>query len=71
LQLCKNHLTNKGIIAIDDYHNKDWPEVTDGVNEFLSINSQFSILADLNRHGAIGRKLYIILNKNHHDKRFN
>jgi hypothetical protein len=64
LYLSKNHLVNKGIIAIDDYHNKHWPEVTVGVDEFLSKNLQFSILADLNRHGAIGRKLYIIFNQN-------
>lgn len=64
LNLCKNHLINKGIIAIDDYQNNAWPEVTIGVNEFLSKNSQFSILADFNRHGAVGRKLYIILSQN-------
>ena len=65
LHLSKGQLINKGIIAIDDYQNKEWPEVTAAVNEFMSKNSDFSILADFNRHGAKGRKLYIIFSKDH------
>lgn len=65
LYLSKSRLINKGIIAIDDYQNKEWPGVTAGVDEFMSKNSHFSILADFNRHGAKGRKLYIIFNENY------
>jgi len=50
-----------GIIAVDDYKHPDWPGVTDGVQMFLSENmNDFRIFADMNRHRAKGRKLYLI-----------
>lgn len=63
LQLCSKHLLSNGIIVMDDYHNNLWPEVTRGTNKFLNDNDAFRVLADLNRHGAFGRKLYLIKNK--------
>lgn len=60
LQLCSKHLLPNGIIVMDDYHNNYWPEVTQGTDRFLKESDAFSVLADLNRHGALGRKLYLI-----------
>nr|WP_258539260.1 class I SAM-dependent methyltransferase [Dissulfurirhabdus thermomarina] len=60
LNLCSKHIIENGIIAVDDYYNSQWPGVTKGTNHFLSENREFSVLADLNRHGALGRKLYLI-----------
>lgn len=57
---CARHTKQHGIIAMDDYHNYDWPGVTEGTDPFLNEHSGFEVLADLNRHGALGRKLYII-----------
>ncbi|MHC4950023.1 MAG: class I SAM-dependent methyltransferase [Planctomycetota bacterium] len=59
LVLCGRHLMNKGVIAVDDFYHPDFPGVKEGVQEFLSMHPDFLILADLNRHGAFGRKLYI------------
>jgi hypothetical protein len=63
LSLSKTHLIEKGIIAIDDYKHRDFPVVTQGVEKFLSKNYNLEILADLNRHGAIGRKFYLMKTK--------
>ena len=50
-------------MVMDDYYNQQWPGVTQGTDEFLADNDEFHVLADLNRHGALGRKLYIIKHK--------
>ena len=60
LNLCSKHTTPSGVIVMDDYHNKQWPGVTEGTNRFLNETHEFVVLADLNRHGALGRKLYLI-----------
>lgn len=60
LLLCAPHIVEHGVIAVDDYMHAKWPQVTDAVAEFLERNDDFRVLADLNRHGAIGRKLYLI-----------
>jgi hypothetical protein len=52
-------LLARGVIAVDDYHNRDWPEVTPAVDRFLAEQPRYRVLADLNRHGAVGRKLYL------------
>lgn len=62
LNKAKNSIINNGIIVVDDYDDKSWPGVTPAVNIFLKENSNYLVLADLNRHGAIGRKIYIIKN---------
>lgn len=59
LNLCKKHLQPKGIMVVDDYCHPDWPGVKEAVDAFLEENPDFSILADLNRHGAKGRKIYL------------
>ena len=60
INLCKKHIIEKGLIVVDDYNHQEWPGVTPGVNRFLRENADFSVLADLNRHGALGRKIYLI-----------
>lgn len=62
LKLCSKHIIQNGVMVMDDYHNKQWPGVTEGTDRFLRENREFAVLADLNRHGAIGRKLYLIKN---------
>jgi len=62
LNLCSKHLAPHGIIVMDDYYNKLWPGVTQGTDKFLNDSDTLSVLADLNRHGALGRKLYLIKN---------
>lgn len=59
LRLAWRHLAPAGIIAVDDYHHPRWPGVTTGVDAFLDDHPDAAILADLNRHGAAGRKLYL------------
>jgi hypothetical protein len=60
LNFCSKHTLPGGIMVMDDYHNRLWPGVTAGTDRFLQENREFSVLADLNRHGALGRKLYLI-----------
>jgi predicted O-methyltransferase YrrM len=59
LELCSRHLMPGGTIVMDDYHHPNWPGVTRATDEFLSNHPEFSVLADLNRHGALGRKIYL------------
>ncbi|MCP4196618.1 MAG: class I SAM-dependent methyltransferase [Proteobacteria bacterium] len=59
LLLCRKHVLPGGVMVVDDYHNPDWPGVTQAVDAFLAANADFTILADLNRHGAVGRKIYL------------
>ena len=48
------------MIAIDDYAHPDWPGVTEAVDRFLGTHAAtHRVMADLNRHVAKGRKLYI------------
>jgi hypothetical protein len=35
------------------------PGVTAAVNSFLKRFKEFNVLADLNRHGDLGRKIYL------------
>lgn len=60
LCLSRKHLLPHGVIAMDDYHNPSWPGVAEGTDRFLAEHSQIKVIADLNRHGALGRKLYLI-----------
>jgi SAM-dependent methyltransferase len=59
LELCARHLVPGGIIAVDDYRHPDYPGVTAAADEFLAGHRSFRVLADLNRAGALGRKLYL------------
>lgn len=60
LEMCSGHLAPGGVIAMDDYHHPAWPGVTEATDEFLERSKDFHVLADLNRHGALGRKIYLI-----------
>lgn len=60
MRLCAAHLAPQGVMVMDDYENAYWPGVSAAVHAFLAENRDFAILADLNRHGAIGRKIYLV-----------
>lgn len=60
MRLCAAHLAPQGVMVMDDYENRYWPGVTAAVDLFLAEYSNFTALADLNRHGAIGRKIYLV-----------
>ena len=60
LVLCCKHIISNGVIVIDDYGHPDFPDVTKAVDECLRHQPDLKIIADLNRHGAFGRKLYLI-----------
>jgi predicted O-methyltransferase YrrM len=50
-----------GIIAVDDYEHPNWPGVTIAVNRFLAEHHrEFQVIADMNRHVAKGRKIYLM-----------
>jgi len=68
LEFCGKHVMPNGIIVMDDYHNRNVPGVTEGTDKFLKVHDDFRVLADLNRHGAFGRKLYLIKNKEPSDR---
>jgi SAM-dependent methyltransferase len=59
LALSASYLLPGGVIAVDDYHHPDYPGVTEAALAFLASHPEFRILADLNRAGALGRKLYL------------
>ena len=59
LAFCARYLMPGGVMAIDDYAHPQYPGVTEAVNEFLDSQASFHVLADLNRSGALGRKLYL------------
>jgi len=59
LRLCEAHLVPFGVIAVDDYQYPRYPGVTTAVEAFLAEHPRYEIVADLNRHGAGGRKLYL------------
>jgi SAM-dependent methyltransferase len=59
LALCARYLMPGGVVAVDDYAHPQYPGVTEAVDEFLDCQASFHVLADLNRSGALGRKLYL------------
>jgi methyltransferase family protein len=60
LLLVAANIMPRGVIAVDDYENRMFPAVTRAVDDFLGARADYSVLADLNRHGAIGRKIYLL-----------
>jgi hypothetical protein len=61
LCLAHKHIIENGILAVDDYEHEDWPGVTTAVGDFMAEHKQdYDILADMNRHTAKGRKLYLV-----------
>jgi hypothetical protein len=59
LRLVGAALLDRGVIAVDDHRNRNFPEVAPAVERFLVEQPQYRVLADLNRHGAVGRKIYL------------
>lgn len=59
LGLCASVLIDGGVIAVDDYAHPEHQGVSEGVADFLRADSSFRVLADVNRAGALGRKLYL------------
>jgi predicted O-methyltransferase YrrM len=64
LRLCALHLMPGGVMALDDYCHPLYPEVTQAVAFFLQESPDIQELADLNRQGALGRKLYLYKTQN-------
>jgi len=60
LALCASRLLPGGVVAVDDYAHPQYPGVTQGVQTFLAERPELSVLADLNRMGALGRKVYLV-----------
>jgi predicted O-methyltransferase YrrM len=60
LELAYARLCPGGVIAVDDFEHPGWPEVSRGVSDFLSRHADMQVLADLNRFGEAGRKVYLI-----------
>jgi hypothetical protein len=60
LELVYRHLCPRGVIAVDDFEHPGWPEVSQGVAEFLTRHADMAVLADLNRFGEAGRKVYLV-----------
>jgi hypothetical protein len=58
LRLTAAHLGPGGIIAVDDYQHPDWQDVTAAVDIFVA-ESGFEVVADVNRWGESGRKIYL------------
>ncbi len=59
LTLCAERLVPGGVMVIDDYAHPHYPGVAEAVREFLDQQPSYYVLADLNRAGALGRKLYL------------
>ncbi len=59
LRLAAAGVMRHGVIAVDDYESRMFPAVTRAVDEFLDERADYCVLADLNRHGAVGRKIYL------------
>ena len=59
LRVSARHLLPFGVIAVDDFAYPRYPGVTTAVEAFRAERPDFQVVADLNRHGAGGRKLYL------------
>jgi hypothetical protein len=59
LRLAYAHLVPAGVIAVDDYDHPQWPDVSRAVHDFLAETPDLSPIADMNRRGESGRKLYV------------
>lgn len=59
LVLCARYLVSGGVLVVDDFAHPNYPGVAQGVSRFLGERPGWSVLADVNRQGALGRKLYL------------
>lgn len=60
LALCAEHLLPGGVLILDDHAHPQYPGVGRAARAFLAQRPDFCVLADLNRLGALGRKLYLV-----------
>lgn len=59
IRLAACHLTDLGIVVVDDYQHCNFPGVSLAVEEFLETSPDFRVLFDLNRREEEGRKIYL------------
>jgi SAM-dependent methyltransferase len=59
IRLAARHLTDRGIVVVDDYQHCNFPGVSLAVEEFLKTSPDFRVLFDLNRREEEGRKVYL------------
>lgn len=59
IRLAARHLTDRGIVVVDDYQHCNFPGVSLAVEEFLETSPDFCVLFDLNRREEEGRKIYL------------
>lgn len=59
LATCAARMRPGGVIVVDDYAHPLYPGVTEGTDAFLAGEPGWRPIADLNRAGALGRKLYL------------
>lgn len=60
LLLVADHTLPHGVVAVDDYDHPRWPGVREACDRFLKQRPDFTAFADMNRWGALGRKLYLV-----------
>ena len=60
LNLVGEHVLPGGVIAVDDYEHPKLPDVKKAVDRYLGEHAEFRAMADLNRHGEWGRKIYLL-----------
>ena len=60
LERLSPHVVRGGILVLDDVGHPSWPGVSAALAEFVARSDEFRVVADLNRHGAIGRKAYLV-----------
>jgi len=59
LELAARLLRPGGVMALDDFEHPKWAGVTPAARSFLAEHDDIRVLADVNRHNATGRKLYV------------
>jgi hypothetical protein len=59
LRLAYAQLVPGGVIALDDHDHPQWPDVSAAARDFLADAPDMSPVADMNRRGESGRKLYL------------
>lgn len=59
LDLCLRYLIPGGVLVVDDYAHPQHPGVSQAVHALLAGRPDLRVLADVNRLGALGRKLYL------------
>lgn len=69
LRLVAEFMVEGGVIVVDDFRHKNWPEVVRAVEIFLETDPRFDLAAGLNRWIALGQKAYLVRRPERRDKR--